>query len=255
MCLILAELMMQVNPTWTCHSCAARSFEKDAHPRILFQYPGMRNKEILKLIIGFRHFRERYYTGEDSIYLSKLSQGQSPKTLIIGCSDSRVDPAIIAQASPGELFIVRNVANLVPPFESANTGFHGTSAALEFAVKNLKVENIVILGHRQCGGIRALMSGQVTKENSFVGQWMEIAKPARDKVLRDMGQEDFENQCRSCELEAIVSSIENLKTFPFVREAIAEREMKIFGIYFDLELGHLKEYDESLNTFRMIEIN
>jgi carbonic anhydrase len=215
----------------------------------------MRNKEILKLIIGFRHFRERYFRGEDSLYLNKLSQGQNPKTLIIGCSDSRVDPAIIAQASPGELFIVRNVANLVPPYESANVGLHGTSAAIEFAVENLKVENVVILGHRQCGGIRALMAGTTKKQDSFVGQWMEMATSAREKVLREMGHEDFENQCRSCELEAIVNSIENLKTFPFVQRALAERDMKIYGIYFDLELGQLKEYDESSRAFRVIEIN
>jgi len=215
----------------------------------------MRNKEILKLIIGFRRFRDRYFSGEASIYTNKLAQGQNPKTLIIGCSDSRVDPAIIAQASPGELFIVRNVANLVPPYESANTGFHGTSAALEFAIEILKVENVVILGHRQCGGIRALMSGVTKPEDSFVGRWMEIARPAKEKILRELPNEDFESQCRTCELEAIVSSIQNLKTFPFVQKAISDRDMKLYGIYFDLELGHLKEYDESLHAFRMIEID
>ena len=208
----------------------------------------MRNREILRLVAGFRRFHEKYFTGEESIY-TQLSQGQTPKTLIIGCSDSRVDPALISSASPGELFIVRNVANLVPPFESASQGRHGVSAAIEFAVVNLKVENIVILGHRQCGGIRALMAGQQKKENSFIGSWMQILAVAREKVLKNFATKDFESQCRECELEGISTSIENLKTFPFVKEALANNSVSIFGIYFDLEHGTLMEFDEIKQAF------
>lgn len=214
----------------------------------------MNSKEILKLVAGFRRFRDKYFSGEDPLY-QKLSTGQSPKTLIIGCSDSRVDPALISSASPGELFVVRNVANLVPPYESANTGFHGISAAIEFAVVNLKVENIVVLGHRQCGGIRALVSGQQKKEGSFVGHWMDIARGARDRVLARHPDMGFEEQCKECEKEAIVSSLENLKTFPFVSEAIEARGMKLFGIYFDLEHGQLLEFDEGDRTFKVLELS
>lgn len=215
----------------------------------------MRSKEILKLVAGFRRFREKYFSGTDALYQRILSAGQSPKTLIIGCSDSRVDPALISSASPGEIFVVRNVANIVPPFESANTGFHGISAAIEFAVVNLRVENVVVLGHRQCGGVRALMSGQQQKEGSFIGRWMEIIGSARDKVLERHAHLDFESQCKECELEGIKTSLQNLKTFPFVEEAISARGMNVFGIYFDLEQGQLFELDESGGEFRQIGVD
>jgi carbonic anhydrase len=212
------------------------------------------SKEILKLIAGFRRFRTKYFSGEDALY-NRLSAGQTPKTLVIGCSDSRVDPALISSSSPGEIFVVRNVANLVPPFESANSGFHGVSAAIEFATVNLQVENIVVLGHRQCGGIRALVSSNQKIENSFVGRWMEIARSARDRVMARSAHLDFEAQCKECEMEAIVSSLENLKTFPFVRDAIEKRDLKLFGIYFDLEQGQLFEYEESIQSFKQLEID
>ncbi len=212
----------------------------------------MRNKELLKLIAGFRRFRQKYFSGEHPLY-NKLSLGQSPKTLIIGCSDSRVDPALISSADPGEIFVVRNVANLVPPYEPANLGFHGVSAAIEFAVVNLKVENIVILGHRQCGGIRALVAEQNKNQNSFVSRWMEIAAQAKENMLKKHAHLDFEEQCRECEMEGIVTSLENLKTFPFVREALSQRTLHLYGIYFDLEQGKLFEFDENSSHFRQLE--
>lgn len=213
----------------------------------------MANREILKLVAGFKRFRDKYYAGEDSL-AAKLSVGQNPSTLIIGCCDSRVDPALISSASPGDLFIVRNVANLVPSYESSGTGRHGVSAAIEFAVVHLKVQNVVILGHRQCGGIRALMSGQTKSKDSFIGAWMEIAKDARDAVLKNYPNDDFETQCKHCELEGIKASIKNLKTFPFVCEAIETRELNILGIYFDLELGTLLEYEADQNQFVEVKI-
>lgn len=215
----------------------------------------MRSKEILKLVAGFRRFREKYFSGEDALYHRLMTNGQSPKTLIIGCSDSRVDPALISGASPGDIFVVRNVANLVPPYESPTKGVHGISAAIEFSVQNLRVENIVILGHRQCGGIRALMSGQQKKDDTFIGRWMELIGGARDKVLAKHAGLDFELQCKECEMEGIKVSIENLKTFPFVSEAMSSRDLKIFGIYFDIEQGQLFEFDEPNNDFKQIDVD
>lgn len=215
----------------------------------------MRNKEILKLVAGFRRFREKYFSGETSLYGRLSKGGQNPKTLVIGCSDSRVDPALISSSSPGEIFVVRNVANLVPPHESAHSGFHGVSAAIEFAVVNLRVENIIILGHRQCGGIRALMSGESILDSSFVSRWMEIAQSARGRVLKEFGAESFDNQCKICEMEGIVTSLDNLKTFPFVLEAIESRNLQLFGIYFDLEQGELFEFDDLDKKFKQIEID
>ncbi len=212
----------------------------------------MRNKELRKLVAGFNRFRTKYYVGEDSLY-SKLSTGQNPKSLVIGCSDSRVDPALITSASPGELFVVRNVANIVPPVESSRVGFHGISSAIEFAVVNLKVENVIILGHRQCGGIRALVSGQPQEENSFISRWMQIIHGALERVNERSPGLDFDEQCKECEKEGIVTSLENLKSFPFVQDAIESRGMRLFGIYFDLEQGILMEYDEPTKTFREIK--
>ncbi|MFN7729940.1 MAG: carbonic anhydrase [Bdellovibrio sp.] len=215
------------------------------------------NKAIFRLIVGFRRFREKYFLQDDpdtSVYTRLASSGQTPRTLLIGCSDSRVDPAILTGASPGELFIVRNVANLVPPCETQMTGFHGTSSAIEFAVVNLKVENVIILGHRQCGGIRALMRGPSENSGPFVSSWMRIAKDARDIVLAEHGGADEETQWRLAEMESIKVSIRNLHSFPFVKEAIETRQLNVIGVYFDLERGQLWELDESTNQFRQLQI-
>jgi carbonic anhydrase len=215
------------------------------------------NKAIIRLMGGFRRFREKYFLQNDlgdSFYHRLSTEGQSPKTLLIGCSDSRVDPAILTGASPGDLFVVRNVANLVPPCEPSAVGFHGTSSALEFAVATLKVENVIVLGHRQCGGIRALMSGETTRTDSFIRQWMSIAEEARDKVFSEHPGADEETRCRLGEMESMKVSLKNLRTFPFVREAIESRQMNIFGVYFDLEQGHLWLYDETTDQFNQLPI-
>jgi carbonic anhydrase len=216
----------------------------------------MANKDVLKLLAGFRRFRERYFLQPNSLY-SKLSvRGQSPKTLVIGCSDSRVDPAIITSADPGDLFVVRNVANLVPPFETS-VGFHGVSSAIEFAVVNLKVENVIVLGHRQCGGIRALiMDDGSSRQKGFVQSWMQIAVDARERVMKRAETEpmDEEALCRCGEMEAIKTSIRNLRTFPFVVDAVKERGMNLLGIYFDLENGDICEWNESVDKFETIDL-
>jgi carbonic anhydrase len=211
-------------------------------------------REILKLVAGFRKFRDKYFADEHPLYQRLTSGvGQTPKTLLIGCSDSRVDPAIITSASPGELFIVRNVANLVPPYEKGG-GVHGVSAAIEFAVVNLKVENIIVLGHRQCGGIRALMLNQTANPDGFLDRWVRIAEEAKNRVLKNFPDEDEESLCKNGELESIKVSLQNLRTFPFVAQAIQERGLAVMGIYFDLELGILMEFDQELGHFRTLEV-
>lgn len=215
------------------------------------------NKALIRLMAGFRRFREKYFLLDDmdsSFYHRLAVSGQTPKTLLIGCSDSRVDPAILTGASPGELFVVRNVANLIPPCEPASVGFHGTSSAIEFAVVNLKVENIIILGHRQCGGIRALMQPNDKTTDSFIAQWMNIADDARKRVFKDHPTADFETQCRYAEMESLKVSYENLQTFPFVVEAMRDRQMNVIAVYFDLELGQLWELESTKREFRQLEI-
>lgn len=217
----------------------------------------MPNKEILKFIAGFRRFRARYYADEESIYRRLSHGGQTPKTMIIACSDARVDPGMLSGASPGEIFVVRNVANLVPPFESQGK-FHGVSSAIEFAVVNLRVENIIVLGHRQCGGIRMLMMGDELNPSSFVAKWMQIAASAKEKVLAAnpvaFTPEQQDVLCRHCELESIVISIENLKTFPFIIEALAESRLELHGAYFDLESGELYELDQQSRSFQSLTL-
>lgn len=210
--------------------------------------------EILRLVAGFKKFREKYFDVNHPLYQRVYSpSSQAPKTLIIGCSDSRVDPALISSASPGEIFVVRNVANLIPPYELGG-GFHGVSAAIEFAVVNLKVENIIVLGHRQCGGIRALMLNQLTSENSFVQQWVSIAKDAKERVLRKFPGADAETLCFHGEHESIVTSLTNLRTFPFVKAAIKDRGLSVLGIYFDIESGDLQEFNEDEQIFKKLEL-
>ncbi len=214
------------------------------------------NKAILRLMVGFKRFKEKYFLASDldqSLYSRLASSGQTPKTLFIGCSDSRVDPAILTSSAPGDLFVIRNVANLVPPYEAAASGWRGTSSALEFAVMGLKVENILILGHRQCGGIRALMSNAPV-ESSFIGQWMSIAAEARIEVLKKHPDGDEDTLCRAAEMESIKVSMKNLLTFPFVKEAIETRKMSIIGLYFDLERGELWQYDEVSKFFKPLEL-
>lgn len=213
----------------------------------------MSRKELLRLLSGFRRFREKYFESENPLYRKLAGVGQSPKTLVIACSDSRVDPAIITEAGPGDLFVLRNVANIVPPFEKGG-GFHGTSAAIEFAVETLKVEQVVILGHRQCGGIRALVTGVKGDSESFLTRWMAIVKPAHLRVQTAHPGANEDTLCQACELEAIKISIENLRTFPFIQKAEAERGMAIIGAYFDLEAGRLLELDEASGEFKNIDI-
>lgn len=212
----------------------------------------MAKKDILKLLIGFRHFREKFFQGENSTYEKLSNSGQAPKTLVIGCSDSRVDPAIISGAGPGDLFVVRNVANLVPPFETGG-GRHGVSAAIEFAVVNIKVENVIVLGHRQCGGIRALMFPEETKAGGFVHSWMQVAEPAKERALEFTGSGDPNILWRNCELESIRTSLDNLRTFPFVQEAIRDRGLTLMGLYFDIEKGQLLELSDS-GTFSPVNV-
>jgi carbonic anhydrase len=209
-------------------------------------------KELARLVSGFKQFREKFYLGENSVYSKLSTVGQVPKTLIVGCSDSRVDPAIISSAGPGELFVVRNIANIVPPYDP-DAGRHGVSSAIEFAVVNLKVANVIVMGHRQCGGIGALLYPKETKAGGFVQRWMKIVEPAKERALRACpNHDDHAALWRQCELEAIRTSIENLHSFPFVEEAIKNHTLNIVGIYFDLEKGELLELNEKDGSYSIL---
>ncbi|UCH74189.1 MAG: carbonic anhydrase [Rhodospirillales bacterium] len=203
------------------------------------------------LIAGFRRFKQDSYPAHVAAY-RRLSSGQRPRTMIVACSDSRVDPAAIFSAGPGELFVVRNVANLVPPF-AADRMHHGTSAALEFAVTALKVEQIVVMGHGQCGGIQACLAAASGPAPSyFVGQWVEIAAPARDAVIAAHPGASPPEQQLELEMESIRRSLAHLESFPFVREAVASRGMALDGAWFAIAEGDLHWLDRASGRFELI---
>lgn len=208
-------------------------------------------KDLERFISGFKVFREEYFGARGSRF-ETLKHGQNTKTMIIGCSDSRVDPAILTNAAPGDLFIVRNVANLVPPFEE-NGCRHGVSAALEYAVLHLEVEDIIVLGHSKCGGIGSLMAGKCGhNEGGFIDRWMCIAAPARDRVFAEMPYADAETRRQAAEEAAILLSLENLHSFPFIHTRVSQGKLSLHGWYFDLSHGNLLEYHAGSGVFEKL---
>lgn len=205
-----------------------------------------------QLIRGFQRFRERHFT-EDAARFQELVQfGQTPRALVVACCDSRVDPALVLDCAPGDLFVIRNVANLVPPAENQGN-FHGTSAALEFGVRNLGVQHIIVLGHAQCGGIHALLEGSVDNKDSFIAEWMRIAEAARARVERDHANADGKVRHRACEQQAILVSLDNLMTFSWIRERVEQGKLALHGWYFDIEQGELLGYDTTSRRFEILQ--
>lgn len=192
------------------------------------------------LVDGYYRFRGGEWLEERERW-SELATGQSPKVMIIACSDSRVDPATIFGSRPGEVFVVRNVAALVPPFDETG-GLHGVSAALEFAVTKLKVEEILVLGHGACGGVNAALTQSLADakpgEGGFVAEWIGLLDDAREKVVAQHGVSDAGQT--ALEQEGVRVSIENLKTFPFVQKALADGTLSIHGAVFAIADGKLR---------------
>ena len=205
---------------------------------------------INELLQGFQRFRVKTFQPQREIFNRLALQGQTPSTLLVSCSDSRVDPAILTDAAPGDLFVVRNVASLIPPCETGGR-HHGTSAAVEFAVCNLKVSHIIILGQSHCGGISALLDGygENNEGEGYIAPWMNIAASARDEVLQRWPDASREFKQRACERAGIRTSLANLMTFPFVRQRVEAKELFLYGWYYDLENGELLQYDAEKDRF------
>ena len=186
------------------------------------------------LIAGYRRFRETDWPERRAVFEKLAREGQSPRALVVACSDSRVDPGMIFGAGPGELFIVRNVANLVPPFEP-DEHFHASSAALEYGVRVLQVQDIIVLGHGMCGGVRALLEGAPPEASDFVVPWMRIAERARRRTLmcQPVDPQTF------CEQEVVRLSLENLVSFPWIAERVQDGRLRLHGASFDIRYGVL----------------
>ena len=202
------------------------------------------------LIDGYRRFRDSSWSSQRQRW-AELAEGQSPKVMVIACSDSRVDPAQIFDVRPGEIFVVRNVANLVPPYEE-DQGYHGVSAALEFAVTQLEVEELVVMGHGACGGCAAALTAQFSGAGSgaghFISRWVGMLDEARERVRRKyphLGPEAL----RAMEHEGVRVSLRNLMTFPWVQERVEDGRLSLHGAYFAIAEGVLYVLDEDSGTF------
>ena len=206
------------------------------------------------LVAGYRRFHETGYAGELERWAS-LKEGQAPRTMVISCSDSRVDPAQIFDVSPGELFVVRNLAALVPPYETT-AGQHGVSAALEFAVQFLKVEQVAVMGHGMCGGCQAALTrnlhGNAPGEGGFVANWVGMLDEARGPIADAMGTTGREAE-RAMEMAAVKVSLANMRTFPYVAEKEAAGTLALRGAYFAITDGVLHLLDEESGEFRATE--
>ena len=214
-------------------------------------------ERIERFIEGFSRFQHHYYQECPELFRS-LSEGQTPSTLLIGCCDSRVDPSLLLGCDPGDLFIMRNVANLVPPI-SESVGPQGVLAAIEFAVQVLLVQRVIVLGHSQCGGIRHLMQRpQHLQEQepsmqsdgaSLLQRWMDIAEPARMQVLRHLPGASQAEQRRACEQASILISLHNLSAMPAVMKRLEQGDLSLHGWYFDLASGSLHAYSPRADAF------
>lgn len=204
------------------------------------------------LFDGYSAFRANRYATEADRFRS-LAEGQSPKVMVIGCADSRVDPATIFSAAPGELFVARNVAALVPPYEEEGV-FHGTSAALEYAVTRLQVEHIVVLGHGMCGGIEAALLGAEDHAiGHFIGPWVNQLSGLRETLVEQAADVTPERQQNTLEHLSIKYSLDNLRCFPFVQDAIARKALTLHGAWFSIAEGELHWLDRDTGTFEAVE--
>ena len=205
------------------------------------------------LLDGYRSFRDGRYGRERDRYRSLAEHGQNPEVMVIACSDSRSAPETIFDAAPGDIFVVRNVANLVPPYEP-DRGCHDTADALEFAVRSLKVRHIVVLGHGRCGGIRAALhpAAQPLSPDDFVGKWMNRLGPAADAIATD-GQLDDAQRQTALERASIRNSVSNLRTFPFVADLEDRDRLGLHGAWFDIADGELWTMDPVGGEFFRME--
>jgi carbonic anhydrase len=201
-----------------------------------------------RLLDGYATFQSGRLAAEQSRYRDLAERGQSPEIMVIGCCDSRVSPEVIFDARPGELFVVRNVANLVPPY-APDGAYHGVSAALEFAVGALRVKHIVVLGHAHCGGVRAFAEDrEPLSPGDFIGKWMSLIAPAAER-LGPRGDTPPSDYLMRLEQASIINTLDNLRTFPRLRKLIERGRVELHGAYFGVATGELSVFDPQSGRF------
>lgn len=212
--------------------------------------------EFRSLLAGYRRFRSGAYIEQRQRYDALAIKGQFPKIMVVGCSDSRVDPQRVFDTEPGQMFVLRNVANLVPPYEREGSQ-HSASAAVEYAVTQLEVHHIVVFGHARCGGIQASLDGRFDHADhgsgGFIGAWMSMIGPARDRIRAAALLSPDIDAAQALELEAIRISLANLRSFPFVAEAEAAGTLQLQGCYFDISDGILRVLDPVSGLFAPVD--
>ncbi len=207
----------------------------------------MVSQDLLKRFsAGFQRFQKTWYCPENNIY-EELRSGQNPYAMVIACSDSRVDPVLLLDATPGDLFVIRNVANLVPPYEP-DSHHHGVSAALEYAVRHLRIEHIMVMGHAKCGGFTSLLEVSHS-DDEFLNIWMSLACRAKAEVDRTLPDADPDERQRACEMWGVRFSLDNLMGYPWIREAVERGELLLHGLYFDMGTGELLYFDAHREAF------
>ncbi|PIN05592.1 putative carbonic anhydrase involved in protection against oxidative damage [Handroanthus impetiginosus] len=202
---------------------------------------------------GFEHFKKENYEKNPELY-AELAKGQSPKFLVFACCDSRVCPSHVLNFQPGEAFMVRNIASMVPPYDKRK--YSGMGAAIEYAVNHLKVENILVIGHSCCGGIKGLMSipDDGTTQSDFIEDWVTICKAAKAKVQRESKDLEFSEQCTLLEKEAVNISLGNLLTYPFVKEALIKKTVSIRGGHYDFVKGSFELWNLDFNLSTSLSV-
>lgn len=214
-------------------------------------------KEIDYLISGHQKFREQYFEHDRALYDDLLKKGQKPRYIVISCSDSRVDPSILMNCQPGDLFVIRNVANLVPPCEM-DSHYHGTSAALEFGICGLEIKHVIILGHSHCSGIMALLErhkrNNTPIENSFLSKWMELANSACQYTLSHCPNHPILEQADMCGKRSILNSLENLNTFSWITERVKNGSLFLHAWYFDLSTGKINFFNPKQQKFEVLDL-
>lgn len=201
---------------------------------------------------GYRSFLGERLPNERRKYETLGKQGQEPDVLLIGCCDSRVAPEVIFDTGPGQIFTIRNVANIVPPAEH-DTAYHGTSSAIEFAVQALKVKHIVVLGHATCGGIKAAGHGaDPLSSGNYIGRWVSLVKPATKKLAEAGDHKDKEDYLTRLEYAMIGQSLQNLMTFDFIREAVEAGRLHLHGAHFGIVTGELRIRDPKTGAFHSV---
>ena len=198
----------------------------------------------------YRRFKLRHFIPHQDDYERLASHGQNPDVMVVSCCDSRVEPEAVFSAMPGELFAVRNVANLVPPYETDGK-YHGVSAALEFAVLNIRVKHIVVMGHSGCGGVRACIEHEATRQTAaeFIANWMSMLDVARDRIIGEKPGQSPADLRATLEREGVKVSLANLRTFPCVQILEGKGRLALHGAYFDISSGQLSVLNEATGDF------